>query len=83
MPKRKLPNQTNTPAKNNRGKSVESTLWKEVCSLWLGMRDSNPRSWNQNPLPYHLANPQYLYSLPLLSFESKDSVTFSDPGSSL
>jgi site-specific DNA recombinase len=24
---------------------------------WLGMRDSNPRSWNQNPLPYHLANP--------------------------
>jgi hypothetical protein len=50
---------------------------------WLGMRDSNPRSWNQNPLPYHLANPQYLYSLPLLSFESKDSVTFSDPGSSL
>ena len=25
---------------------------------WLGMRDSNPRSWNQNPLPYHLANPQ-------------------------
>ena len=25
---------------------------------WLGMRDSNPRSWDQNPLPYHLANPQ-------------------------
>ena len=21
------------------------------------MRDSNPRSRNQNPLPYHLANP--------------------------
>lgn len=27
---------------------------------WLGMRDSNPRSWDQNPLPYRLANPQYL-----------------------
>lgn len=26
---------------------------------WLGMRDSNPRSRDQNPLPYHLANPQY------------------------
>ena len=27
-------------------------------TVWLGMRDSNPRSWDQNPLPYHLANPQ-------------------------
>ena len=26
--------------------------------MWLGMRDSNPRSRDQNPLPYHLANPQ-------------------------
>lgn len=25
---------------------------------WLGMRDSNPRSRDQNPAPYHLANPQ-------------------------
>src|SRR5690554_4052163 len=23
------------------------------------MRDSNPRSWDQNPLPYHLANPHW------------------------
>ena len=29
-------------------------------SLWLGMRDSNPRSRDQNPLPYRLANPQWL-----------------------
>ena len=28
--------------------------------LWLGMRDSNPRSRDQNPLPYHLANPHWL-----------------------
>jgi hypothetical protein len=27
-------------------------------SPWLGMRDSNPRSWDQNPVPYRLANPQ-------------------------
>ena len=27
-------------------------------SSWLGMRDSNPRSRDQNPVPYHLANPQ-------------------------
>ena len=26
--------------------------------IWLGMRDSNPRSWDQNPVPYRLANPQ-------------------------
>ena len=25
---------------------------------WLGMRDSNPRYRDQNPVPYHLANPQ-------------------------
>ena len=25
---------------------------------WLGMRDSNPRSWDQNPVPYRLANSQ-------------------------
>jgi site-specific DNA recombinase len=24
---------------------------------WLGWRDLNPRSWDQNPLPYHLATP--------------------------
>ncbi len=29
-----------------------------IKKVWLGMRDSNPRSRNQNPLPYHLANPQ-------------------------
>ena len=33
---------------------------------WLGMRDSNPRSRDQNPVPYHLANPQYLIDLWLL-----------------
>ena len=31
-----------------------------MCRIWLGMRDSNPRSRDQNPVPYHLANPQYL-----------------------
>ena len=31
-----------------------------VLQIWLGMRDSNPRSRDQNPLPYHLANPQWL-----------------------
>jgi hypothetical protein len=75
--------QTNKNHPDDRGDFANSVHFLAICSLWLGMRDSNPRSWNQNPLPYHLANPQYLYSLPLLSSESKDSVTFSDPGSSL
>ena len=36
-----------------------STEWYDVLNpAWLGMRDSNPRSRDQNPLPYHLANPQ-------------------------
>ena len=29
-----------------------------LYKIWLGMRDSNPRSWDQNPVPYRLANPQ-------------------------
>ena len=32
-----------------------------IFSTWLGMRDSNPRSRDQNPLPYRLANPQYVW----------------------
>jgi DNA invertase Pin-like site-specific DNA recombinase len=33
--------------------------WYDVLNpVWLGMRDSNPRSWDQNPVPYRLANPQ-------------------------
>ena len=34
---------------------------KSENSTWLGMRDSNPRSRDQNPLPYHLANPQCVF----------------------
>ena len=36
----------------------QSDLKKQLQTLWLGMRDSNPRSWDQNPVPYRLANPQ-------------------------
>ncbi len=34
---------------------------KSENSTWLGMRDSNPRSRDQNPLPYRLANPQCVF----------------------
>ena len=37
---------------------IQKAALAAVHTSWLGMRDSNPRSWNQNPLPYHLANPQ-------------------------
>jgi site-specific DNA recombinase len=44
-----------------RVRSLPEPLQKEplaaVRSSWLGMRDSNPRSWDQNPVPYRLANP--------------------------
>ena len=42
---------------NNRGQIKRKNLKNEIRSTWLGMRDSNPRSWDQNPVPYHLANP--------------------------
>ena len=35
---------------------------KSQSLKWLGMRDSNPRSRDQNPLPYRLANPQRLHN---------------------
>lgn len=41
----------------NRYKNSSEELQNEICSIWLGMRDSNPRSRDQNPVPYHLANP--------------------------
>ena len=41
---------------DNRGRGE---LTESLRTIWLGMRDSNPRCRNQNPMPYHLANPQY------------------------
>ncbi len=37
---------------------TDSEVLNKFNYLWLGMRDSNPRSWDQNPVPYRLANPQ-------------------------
>ena len=38
-------------------KSWQISTTKSRFPNWLGWRDSNPRSWDQNPLPYHLATP--------------------------
>ena len=35
----------------------------ELYKTWLGRRDSNPRSWDQNPVPYRLATPQSTRSI--------------------
>lgn len=35
---------------------IQKASEEAVRSSWLGMRDSNPRSRDQNPVPYHLAN---------------------------
>jgi site-specific DNA recombinase len=40
-------------------KPYDSMAFYKDNDSWLGMRDSNPRSRDQNPLPYRLANPQY------------------------
>ena len=50
---------TFTNSKNNRVQNNEKSAENALYPLWLGMRDSNPRSRDQNPLPYRLANPQY------------------------
>ena len=49
--------------KNNRVQIKRKNLKNEIRSTWLGMRDSNPRSRDQNPLPYHLANPHQDYRI--------------------
>ena len=52
--------QTTKKDPSNRGDEGLSELKTTIISTWLGMRDSNPRSWDQNPVPYRLANPQRL-----------------------
>ena len=42
---------------NDRGDGNHSEPKFDFRPIWLGMRDSNPRSWDQNPVPYRLANP--------------------------
>ena len=36
-------NQTDQTAANNRGEDIRRDLPEEICSIWLGWRDSNPR----------------------------------------
>ena len=49
--------------KNNRVQIKRKNLKNEIRSTWLGMRDSNPRSWDQNPVPYRLANPHWCMTI--------------------
>ena len=42
----------------NGDQGVREAYLEAARTIWLGMRDSNPRSWDQNPVPYRLANPQ-------------------------
>lgn len=55
-----MKNQTIKNDPSNRGQNEQNELEMKLRLIWLGMRDSNPRSRDQNPLPYHLANPQCL-----------------------
>ena len=42
-----------------KSESDKNASLEQIRLSWLGMRDSNPRWRDQNPLPYHLANPQH------------------------
>ena len=44
-------------SKNQQERLLFLTIILSQSYIWLGMRDSNPRSRDQNPLPYRLANP--------------------------
>ena len=58
-----MSNQTNKKSPNNRGEIKEKKINMSLRSIWLGMRDSNPRSWDQNPVPYRLANPHWCMTI--------------------
>ena len=58
-----MSNRTNKKAPDNRGNNEEKELEMLLRSIWLGMRDSNPRSWDQNPVPYRLANPHWCMTI--------------------
>lgn len=55
-----MANQTTKNDPDNRGRD---DVQERLRSIWLGMRDSNPRSRDQNPLPYRLANPQWMANM--------------------
>ena len=42
-------NQTGQTASNNRGEDIGKDLPEEICSIWLGWRDSNPRMLGPEP----------------------------------
>ena len=44
-----MSNQTLQNDENNRGKNTKSELENAMRSLWLGMRDSNPRMLGPKP----------------------------------
>ena len=69
-----MSNQTFKNESNKRGENIKNEAISLLRPLWLGMRDSNPRSRDQNPLPYRLANPQYwLHRVELYSRTPKTS----------
>ena len=56
------PNQTNKKDPDNGGKNESESVSAELCSIWLGRRDSNPRM----PVPKTGALP--LGHAPLFTF---------------
>ena len=42
-------NQTGQIISNNRSEDIRRDLPEEICSIWLGWRDSNPRMLEPEP----------------------------------
>lgn len=51
---------TLTPVYFPSGVPTFSLFKDDSVSSWLIVLESNQRSWSQSPLPYHLANDQYM-----------------------
>ena len=55
-------NQTDQTASNNRGEDIRRDLPEEICSIWLGWRDSNPRMPGPKPGALPLGHSPTAYS---------------------
>lgn len=65
-------NQTDQTASNNRGEDIRRDLPEEICSIWLGWRDSNPRMPEPEPGALPLGDTPIVSSM----YDYTDSTVF-------
>ena len=71
-------NQTDQTASNNRGEDIRKDLLEEICSIWLGWRDSNPRMPGPKPGALPLGHIPLFSLLLHLAIQPTDKVLVQD-----